>query len=163
MTKVLNVAQYIYDYYLETTKDKIDELKLHKLLYFCQREKLALVNEPLFEEDMEGWVHGPVSTETRAYYVHESGINYNTESLSDEDAYIVRNIIEQYGNIASWRLRDMSHEEISWKNSRLGLTDNERGNRKIKLEDIKKDAEKVRPFDSVWGMYYDEFDDIGTQ
>lgn len=28
------------------------------------------------------------------------------------------------------------------------------------LEDIRKDAEKVRPYDSVWDMYYDEFDEL---
>ena len=28
------------------------------------------------------------------------------------------------------------------------------------LADIKKDAEKVRPYDHVWDMYYDEFEDI---
>lgn len=163
MTKVLNVAQYIYDYYLSRTKDQIDELKLHKLLYFCQREKLALVNEPLFEEPMEGWIHGPVSTETRAYYEKNYGINYDTEPLSNEDAYIVRNVVEQYGGIASWQLRDMSHNEISWKNSRIGLSDNERGNKEIQINDIRRDAEKIRPFDNVWGMYYDDFDDIEVE
>ena len=35
----------------------------------------------------------------------------------------------------------------------------ENGNRTMKLEDIKKDAEKVRPYDHVYDMYYDEFAD----
>ena len=36
---------------------------------------------------------------------------------------------------------------------------NENGNVIISIEDIRKDAENVRPYDSVWDMYYDEFDD----
>ena len=31
---------------------------------------------------------------------------------------------------------------------------------KLKIEDIRKDAQKVRPYDSIWDMYYDEFDDM---
>lgn len=33
-------------------------------------------------------------------------------------------------------------------------------NRPLSLEDIRKDAEKVRPYDSVWDMFYDEFDEL---
>ena len=44
--------------------------------------------------------------------------------------------------------------------SREGLQPNESGHRVLGLEDIKKDAEKVRPYDHVWDMYYDEFDDL---
>ena len=29
-----------------------------------------------------------------------------------------------------------------------------------KLEDIKEDAKKVRPYDHVWDMYYEEFEDV---
>lgn len=44
-----------------------------------------------------------------------------------------------------------------WRNARAGLSDGENGNRKLKLEDICEDAKKVRPYDHVWDMYYDEF------
>ena len=161
MANVLDVAQYVYDYYLEMAKEKIDELKLHKLLYFCQREKLALMNETLFDEPMEGWIHGPVSVETRNHFNKDKGIDLSTAPLSEEDKYIIRNVLIQYGDIASWQLRNMSHKEISWKNSRKGLRSDERGDKELSIEDIRKDAEKVRPYDSLWDMYYDEFDDIG--
>ena len=32
----------------------------------------------------------------------------------------------------------------------------------LKLEGIRKDAEKVRPYDHQWDMYYDEFENVGT-
>ena len=159
MENVLNVAQYIYGEYKRETCEKIDELKLQKLIYFCQRESFAIKGVQLFNDSLEGWVHGPVSPIVRMYYEEDFGINYSTNELIEDDARIVRNVLAEYGGLASWKLRNLSHEEISWRNSRMGLNPNDRGNRKLNLDDIKKDAEKVRPFDYTWGMYYDEFDD----
>lgn len=45
------------------------------------------------------------------------------------------------------------------ENVRKGIPNGQNGNRKISLDDIRKDAEKVRPYDSTWDMYYDEFED----
>jgi len=53
----------------------------------------------------------------------------------------------------------LTHKEISWLNSRKGLKKEENGRIKIQTEDIREDAKKVRPYDYVWDMYYDEFDD----
>lgn len=38
MEKLLNVAGYIYQRYEKDFGNEIDEMKLHKLLYFSQRE-----------------------------------------------------------------------------------------------------------------------------
>ena len=73
---------------------------------------------------------------------------------------IVNNVILEYGSLASWKLSEMTHKEISWLNSRKGLSENENGNKKIELEDIREDAKKVRPYDYIWDMYYDEFEDV---
>ena len=53
----------------------------------------------------------------------------------------------------------MSHKEVSWSKSRKGLLPGQRGSRTLDIEDIREDAQKVRPYDSLWDMYYDEFDD----
>ena len=57
MQSIINVAQYVYDRYKQETGDNLDEMKLHKLLYFAQRESLAITDEPLFKEEMQGWIH----------------------------------------------------------------------------------------------------------
>lgn len=74
-------------------------------------------------------------------------------------AYIVKNVIFTYGEYASWKLSQLSHKEISWKNARAGLKAEQNGSRILSLDDMRKDAEKVRPYDHVWDMYYDEFED----
>ena len=160
MERIIDVAQYICEEYRRQSSEAIDEMKLHKLLYFAQRESLAISNEPLFGESFEGWKYGPVSTEIRSYYTPD-GMNYrDRRELSARSAYIVKNVVLQYGVLASWKLSQLSHEEISWKNSRKGLAESENGDRKISLDDIRKDAEKIRPYDSFYDMYYDEFDDM---
>ena len=51
------------------------------------------------------------------------------------------------------------HIKNSWKQARIGIRENENGSRTIKIEDIREDAKKVRPYDSTYDMYYDEFED----
>ena len=159
MESIVDVAQYIYEEYKRQSGESIDEMKLHKLLYLTQRESIALTNEPMFPEHFEGWKYGPVCREVRVNYT-EDGMNMqDIRKISLENAYIAKNIILQYGALASWKLSRISHDELSRKNSRKCLQPNDNENIIISMEDIRKDAENVRPYDSVWDMYYDEFDD----
>lgn len=158
MEKIINVAQYIFSEYKRVTGETIDEMKLHKLLYFAQRESFAITNTPLFEGEFEGWKDGPVCKEIRNSITPDGMLDYDRE-VSDECKYIINNIILEYGSLASWKLSELSHREISWKNARAGLLDGENGNTKLRLSDIREDAKKVRPYDHVWDMYYDEFED----
>ena len=158
MEKIINVAQYIFNEYKRVTEEIIDEMKLQKLLYFSQRETFAILNQPLFNEVFEGWKYGPVSREVRTVFT-EDGINAQTEDIKSESKYIINNIIQEYGALASWKLSALTHKETSWLNSRKGLKKEENGNVKIKIEDLREDAKKVRPYDYMWDMYYDEFED----
>lgn len=158
MEKIKNVAKYLFDTYKKITNESIDEMKLHKLLYFTQRESLALVDAPLFEEPFEGWKYGPVCRMLRHAITPDGIIDYDQE-VSDECKYMVNNIICQYGALASWKLSEISHMEISWINSRKGIQEGENSSNILLLEDIREDAKKVRPYDSIWDMYYDEFED----
>ena len=158
MEKIINVAQYIFIEYKRVTEEIIDEMKLQKLLYFSQRETFAILNQPLFNEVFEGWKYGPVSREVRTVFT-EDGINAQTEDIKSESKYIINNIIQEYGALASWKLSALTHKETSWLNSRKGLKKEENGNVEIKMEDIREDSKKVRPYDYMWDMYYDEFED----
>lgn len=159
MERILDVAQFICTEYKRISGKKIDEMKLHKLLYFAQRESLAITGQPLFAEALEGWKYGPVSVDVR-YHYNEGEIEADTGEVGDEAAYILKNVILEYGSKASWRLSEMTHSEQSWISARHGLLPTESGGEVLKLDDIRKDAEKVRPYDHVWDMYYDEFDDL---
>lgn len=82
----------------------------------------------------------------------------NIREIAPESMYIAKNIILQYGALESWKLSRLSHKELSWRNAREGIPEGENGNRKLSMKDIQKDSEKVRPYDAIWDMYYDEFD-----
>lgn len=75
-------------------------------------------------------------------------------------SYIAKNVILQYGSLSSRKLSELSYKEISWRNARMKLTSGENGSVLLAIEDIRKDAEKVRPYDSMYdNMYYDEVED----
>lgn len=159
MDKILDVAQYICERYKEIAKESLDsEMKLHKLLYFTQREAFAVLGRPAFEGDLEGWIYGPVSREVRLNF-NKGKIITATVPVSDTVQYIVNNVVMEYGALASWKLSELTHKEISWLNARKGLQSQEIGDVVLSLDDIREDAKKVRPYDHIWDMYYDEFED----
>ena len=157
MERILDVANYLANRYFDISGERIDEMKLHKLLYFMQRETLAIRSEQAFAEDLEGWVHGPVSPLVRSFFC-DGQIFAKTRDISDDMKYIANNVIAEYGIIDSWRLRQLSHNEVSWLNSRKGLGPREIGDTPLDINDIRSDAAKIRPYDHVWDMYFDEFE-----
>ncbi|MFR4479043.1 MAG: Panacea domain-containing protein [Fusobacterium sp.] len=162
MEKILDVAQYIYQELKNTLKftdEEIDEMKIHKLLYFAQRESYAIINQPLFKEELEAWKYGPVNRIVRASFIKGMGFYDPTKEISPESMYIVKNVILEYGKLNSWELSEITHKEQSWINARIGLKDGENGSNIICKNDIKKDSEKIRPYDHLYDMYYDEFED----
>ncbi|MDU5215520.1 MAG: DUF4065 domain-containing protein [Finegoldia magna] len=162
MKKEFEVTKYlIYSYERQTGNRIQSELKLQKLMYFSQRESLCLTGHQLFDEEFEGWIHGPVLPSLR--YCLENSEVFDIEggfSLTEEEKYVIDNTIAQYAKYDAWYLRDLSHEEYCWQKSREGLTEKQQGFNKIKLDDIRVDANKLRPYDSVFDMYVDEFEDI---
>ncbi len=158
MDRIVDVAQCLIEKYRQLTGEDIGELKLQKLLYFCQRESYAVFGSPMFKEKMQGWKHGPVSPAVRASFAGD-GMNCATRPVGLDTLYIVNRVLDQYASLASWKLSQLSHEEKSWLRSREGLAPDARGAQLLRDEDIAEDAKKVRPYDSLYDMYYDEFDD----
>lgn len=163
MTKITEIAKYLIKSYEVNNNAEFEksELKLQKLMYFAQREAIAITGEPLFEEQFEGWQYGPVLTDLRHYF--EEDQSKITINLDETTKYIIDNTVTRYGKYEPWYIANLSHKETSWKNSRKGLSENEKGNNLIKLEDIKKDAENVRLYDHLYDMYIDEFEDADEE
>ena len=53
MERIIDVAQYIFSEYKRVAGEIIDEMKLQKLLYFSQRETIAILNKPLFADNSD--------------------------------------------------------------------------------------------------------------
>ena len=159
MEKITDVAQFFFEEYLKMTGEVIDEMKLHKLLYFAQRESIAITGQPMFADVFEGWKYGPVNRAVRSCYTADGLCCKDYKEISPENAYISKSVLMQYGEYASWKLSKLSHGEISWQNARKGIPEGENGCQELNIDDIRKDAEKLRPYDPIWDMYYDEFED----
>ena len=143
MNKILDIAKYLTKKHKDEKKEEIDELKLHKLLYFSQKESIMLTNDFLFEEDFEGWYLGPINKLVRKEF---EIIKMGKEdiSLKDIEKKIIDRVFDRYKDIDSYKLSNLSHKEYSWIKSRIGLKRGEKGNQKLLKEDIKIDAERYK-------------------
>ena len=141
MRDVKTVAAYICSRYEAERGERIDEMKLHKLLYFAQRENLIQKDEPLFEGDFYGWRFGPVVTAIRETYKNDA---FEKTADLGEDQRLVDDIIAEYGDKDAWSLSRLTHGEISWKRSRKGVAPSENSNNRMPLSDIRDDADRMR-------------------
>lgn len=138
------VASYIYKRYYMEYKTKIDEMKLHKLMYFSQRESLIQNGEPLFDGVFYGWKYGPVLKEIREMYRSNTFSVSIPTDVETRIRGIMDKVFEEYAPKASWSLSRLTHGEIAWKNSRIGIPDGINGDNPMELDDIRKDADRVR-------------------
>ena len=102
--------------------DGISNLKLQKLLYYAQGFSMAAYGEPLFKEDVVAWEHGPVVVEVYEKY-KKNGSNYIPSdtcpaSLTTDEKNLIQSIWNVYGQFSAWKLRDMTHNEIPWLNTK---------------------------------------------
>ena len=144
MENVINAAAWVCDRYRRAYGREIDEMKLHKLLYFAQRESLIRSNEPLLDGTFYGWKYGPVLPEVREKWGTGALKNAAAAPLSPESEEVMEYIFDQYAGKDSWSLSRLSHGELSWQNSRKGVAEEENSNNPMPLEDIRKDADRIR-------------------
>lgn len=144
MVSVVKMASYICDRYLREVGEPIDEMKLHKLLYFMQRECIVQTGEPLFPEVLHAWKYGPVMPEIRQLYKYDQ-----LHSMPSEDDVIrykpvFDEVFAEYAKSKPMTLVSISHGELSWKRARKGYTKYESSDIPMKLDDIREDAERYK-------------------
>ncbi len=144
MAELMNVASYVCNRYYDEFNSRIDEMKLHKLLYFAQRESLIQRNTPLFNATFYGWKYGPILKEIRTAYKDNSFYEKVSESVIVDIKDIMDKVFAEYAAKDSWSLSRLTHGEYSWKQSRIGIPDGENGDNPMKLSDIKVDADRIR-------------------
>jgi uncharacterized phage-associated protein len=116
-----NVARYLLSLDNREEGDLTSNMKLQKLLYYAQGVTLALRNEPLFEERIEAWEHGPVCPPVYGSYKHFRNApipppeGFDPESIPPEDRAILDEVNMVYGQFSAWRLREMTHDEPPYK------------------------------------------------
>lgn len=137
MESVIDVAKFICNEFSNMFGKQIDEMKLHKLLYFVQRKSIADTNEPMFESTFLAWKYGPVMPEIRSLYKTGS-LQGQKASLSDRSQQIIRDVMRDLARSDSLLLSSISHGEVSWQRARMRANRGEGD--EMKLEDIYEDA-----------------------
>lgn len=121
----------IFQYFLALANSKgevITNLKIQKLLYYAQSWYLANFKEPLFEEDFQAWVHGPVISslytklKSKGYYagtpIRSRFSLENVENKLDEIDKNIKPFLEEIARVyfpfGAYQLELMTHKEDPW-------------------------------------------------
>jgi uncharacterized phage-associated protein len=128
----LTTASEIADYFIyvaNETGSYLSNLKLQKLLYYAQAWHLALYGLPLFREDFEAWIHGPVIPSLYKKY-HQFGWRpilqeVQKPQLSDELQAFLDEVTEEYFLLDTLELEMMTHREAPWIEARGDLPQDE--------------------------------------
>lgn len=129
MTPVAAVAKFIIQ-----ESDRVSNLKLQKLLYYVQGWHLGLKGTPVFGEELEAWVHGPVVPSTFQIYRVFGWRDIEKEKeavlapLLPDHASHIREVLRAYGKFSGDQLERLSHTEDPWMTARKELPSDARSN-----------------------------------
>ena len=133
-----------------------EPLKLQKLLYLAQGYSYAIYDEPLFVDDMEAWVHGPVVKSVyymfRDYRFNPITTNYELIKFDERALEILMYIKEKFSKYDAKYLEKMTHNQEPWILSREGLDPDERSDKTISKQNIANyfTSEIFQPEDGEW-------------
>ena len=144
MLDVVKVASYISRRYKKEFGSPIDEMKLHKLLYFAQRESLIQLDEPLFAAQFQAWKYGPVLFQIRSLYKQGKLTKRITSEEIAPYKAVFDKVFEQYAPKDAWSLSSITHGEFSWQKAREGVPPGENSDALMDLDDIRKDAHHIK-------------------
>lgn len=144
MVSVVKIASYICERYQQEFGERIDEMKLHKLLYFTQRECIIQTGTPMFEEPFSAWKYGPVLIGIRQLYKDDLLHDYPSTDVVDRYLSVFDKVFQQYAPKSSLSLSSLSHSEYSWQQARGAAGRDERCDTYLDIHDIEKDAERIK-------------------
>lgn len=117
----------IADYFIKLANDTgsyISNLKLQKLVYYAQVWHLALYGDPLFQEDFQAWVHGPVIPKLYQKY---KGFRWQpileeaNPELPEKVQEFLDEVTKEYFACDAYELEQMTHAELPWNRARGDL------------------------------------------
>ena len=138
--KMLCVIAYIFNSLGEVTP-----LLLQKLLYFIQGVSYAQQGKPMFKEDCQAWIHGPVYQEVynlfRDFKFNPKedarfAILANAQGLTSEEKRIINLVMDTFGIYGDKALERITKLEKPWVQARWGYGEDVPANTLIAKESI---------------------------
>ena len=104
----------------------MSNMKLQKMLYYQQGYHLAAFGTPLFSEEVEAWMYGPV---VPCVYEHfkkfgAGGIIPETQTptlLVEEEEALFFDVFNAYINFSALGLMEKTHNESPWLSTPRGV------------------------------------------
>lgn len=117
MENITNVASWFLSQASMTHK------KLQKLCYYAQAWHYTLYKRPLFCDDIQAWVHGPVIASLYPAYADYKWNSipqkeFDESLLSPETVELLNTVYNTYGDYSGEQLEALSHSEEPWKKTR---------------------------------------------
>ena len=124
---VLDIANKLF---LKATEydggELMSNMKLQKMLYYQQGYHLAAFGTPLFSEEVEAWMYGPV---VPCVYEHfkkfgAGGIIPETQTptlLVEEEEALFYDVFNAYINFSALGLMEKTHNESPWLSTPRGV------------------------------------------
>lgn len=117
-----------------------EPLKLQKLLYLAQGFSYAFNDCPLFDDEIEAWVHGPVVPsvyyEYREYTYNPIVTNYQLTKIDKDTLNILNYVKDNFSKYDGKYLEKLTHKQEPWILSREGLDPDERSDKTIQKQNI---------------------------
>jgi uncharacterized phage-associated protein len=126
-------ANTVANYFLALAQDceeLITNLKLNKLVYYTQAWYLALHYQPIFGDEIEAWVHGPVIPTVYDAYkqfrwapiiIDQLDIEQIKQQFNPEHLELLNDIEEVYLPETARALEQLTHSEDPWIQARGDL------------------------------------------
>ncbi len=139
MIETSTIVEAIY-YILKKIK-KADKIKLVKLIYLADKYHLIRYGRTITNDDYYAMQHGPVGTTVKdvlsfdSFSLSANGIKYASrlldkiddnnftaklsarvsfDMLSDTDKEALDFVVEEFGSMSSWKLRNYTHQYPEW-------------------------------------------------
>ena len=135
-----NIADY-FIWLANETGSFISNLKLQKLVYYAQAWHLALHGTPLFQEDFQAWVHGPVIPELYQKYKDfgwQPILKEANPELPEDIRKFLDEVAQEYFACDAYELERMTHVEAPWTQARGNLSPDAPSDAVIKKEWMKE-------------------------
>ncbi|WP_347242384.1 type II toxin-antitoxin system antitoxin SocA domain-containing protein [Fischerella sp. FACHB-380] len=110
-------------------------------MYYAQAWHLAIHNIPLFLEDFQAWVHGPVIPELYQKYKNfgwQPILKDVNPQLSENIKEFLDEVAQEYFACDAYELEQMTHVEAPWNLARGNLPPDAPSNAIIKKEWMKE-------------------------
>lgn len=123
---VIQIANQLLLYSADKGGELMTNMKLQKMLYYQQGFHLAYFGTPLFDEDIEAWMYGPVVPAMYEEYKNNgrNGIEPNRELAfsfeQKKELALFNEVCKVYGAYSAIGLMNMTHEEMPWKSTPTG-------------------------------------------